>query len=133
MPTLDELRIYLASIGITPPDFMLQAWLDAVVDMQACLDANGVPASMAKLIALYTLGLYGIATGDRYISSQTAPSGASQSFRYNTLENRWSNQMTLLRQFDKYGCADPFIPVDPNAIVIGAMVGRPVRKGGCCR
>lgn len=132
MPTLDELRTYLASIGITPPDFMLQAWLDAVTDMQACLDANGVPASMAKLIALYTLGLYGIATGDRYISSQTAPSGASQSFRYNNLNDRWKLQMSMLNQLDKYGCADPFLPTDPNAVTIGAMVGRPPRRGRCC-
>ena len=48
MPTIDELRTYLAYIGITPPDFMLQAWLDAVADMQACLDEH-YPASLAKL------------------------------------------------------------------------------------
>lgn len=131
MPTIDELRTYLASIGITPPDFMLQAWLDAVADMQACLDEH-YPASLAKLIALYALGLYGIATGDRYISSQTAPSGASQSFRYHTLADRWRSQVSLLNQFDKYGCAGPFLPADPTGTPIAAMVGRPPRRGGCC-
>lgn len=132
MPTLDELRTYLASIGLTPPDFMLEAWLAAVTDMQACLDEH-YPTSMAKLIALYALGLYGVATGDRYISSQTAPSGASQSFRYNTLADRWKMQLSLLNQFDKYGCAGPFLPADPTATPIGAMVGRPVPRGGCSR
>jgi hypothetical protein len=131
MPTIDELREYLASIGITPPDFMLQAWLDAVASMQACL-AEHYPASMAKLIALYALGLYGIATGDRYISSQTAPSGASQSFRYKALDERWKSQVSLLNQFDKYGCAGPFLPADPTGTPIAAMVGRPPRRGGCC-
>lgn len=131
MPTIDELRTYLASIGVTPPDFMLQAWLDAIADMHACL-AEHYPASMAKLIALYALGLYGIATGDRYISSQTAPSGASQSFRYKALDERWKSQVALLNQFDKYGCAGPFLPADPTATGIAAMVGRPPRRGGCC-
>lgn len=131
MPTLDELRIYLSTLGLTPPDFMLQAWLDAVIDMQACLNEH-YPASMAKLIALYALGLYAVATGDKYVSSQTAPSGASQSFRYNNLTDRWRMQMTLLNQFDKYGCAGPFLPADPNASTIGAMVGRPKYPKGCC-
>lgn len=131
MPTLEELKEYLASIGITPPGFMLQAWLDAVADMQACL-VEHYPASMAKLITLYTLGLYAIGTGDKYISSQTAPSGASQSFRYQSLADRWKMQMSLLNQFDKYGCSGPYLPADPTAVQIGAMVGRPVRRGGCC-
>lgn len=132
MPTIDQLREYLASIGVNPPDFMLQAWLDAVADMQACFTANGVPASLANLITLYTLGLYGIATGDRYISSQTAPSGASQSFRYKSLEERWKAQLSLLNQFDKYGCSGPFLPADPTGTQIAAMVGRPPRRGDCC-
>lgn len=131
MPTIDELRTYLLTLGLTPPDFMLQAWLDAVGDMQACLDEH-YPASMAKLIALYALGLYGVATGDKYVSSHTAPSGASQSFRYNNLADRWKMQMSLLNQFDKYGCAGPFIPADPAATPIGAMVGRPKYPRGCC-
>lgn len=132
MPTLDELRTYLASIGIAPPDFMLVAWLDAIAAITDCLSIH-YPASVAKLIALYTLGLYGIGTGDRYISSQTAPSGASQSFRYNTLADRWRLQLSMLRQLDPNGCADPFLPPDPTATPIAAMVGRPVSKGGCCR
>lgn len=131
MPTIDELREYLASIGITPPDFMLQAWLDAVADMQACLDEH-YPASLGKLIALYTLGLYGIAAGDRYVSSQTATSGASQSFRYKDLDDRWKAQLSLINQFDPHGCSAPFLPADPTTTPIAAMVGRPARRGGCC-
>ena len=131
MPTIDELRTYMATLGITPPDFMLEAWLEAIADMQACL-AEHYPPSVAKLIALYALGLYGVAAGDRYVTSQSAPSGASQSYKYATLADRWKMQTSLLNQFDKYGCAAPFLPADPTANTIMAMVGRPSRRGGCC-
>lgn len=131
MPTLDELRAYLASIGITPPDFMLEAWLAAVADMQACLDEH-YPASISKLIALYTLGMYGIASGDKYVSSQTAPSGASQSFRYKDLQDRWKAQMSMINQFDPYGCTGPYLPTDPTATPISAMIGRPNLPRRCC-
>ena len=131
MPTIDELRTYLATLGITPPDFMLEAWLEAITDMQVCLAEHYSP-STAKLIALYALGLYGVASGDRYITSQSAPSGASQSYKYASLSDRWRMQMSLLRQFDKYGCAGPFLPADPTANGIMAIVGRPNRRGGCC-
>lgn len=131
MPTLDELRTYLASIGITPPDFILDAWLEAFEAMNDCLEQH-YGSGVAKLIALYALALYGIASGDRYVSSQTAPSGASQSFRYGALGDRWKSQLSLLRTLDKYGCSTPFLPDDPTATTIGAMVGRPNRRGGCC-
>lgn len=131
MPTLDELRTYLASIGITPPDFILEAWLEAFADLNDCLEQHYGPG-VAKLIALYALGLYGIASGDRYVTSQTAPSGASQSFKYGALADRWKSQLSLLRSLDKYGCADPFLPENPTAPVISAMVGRPAPRGGCC-
>lgn len=131
MPTIDELRTYLATLGITPPDFMLEAWLEVVGEMQECLALHYNPG-VAKLIALYALGLYGVASGDRYITSQSAPSGASQSYKYATLADRWKMQTSLLNQFDKYGCAAPFLPADPTANTIMAMVGRPSRRGGCC-
>lgn len=131
MPTIDELRTYLATLGITPPDFMLEAWLEAIADMHACLAEHYNPG-VAKLIALYALGLYGVAAGDRYVTSQSAPSGASRSYKYATLADRWKAQTSLLNQFDKYGCAAPFLPADPTANTIMAMVGRPSRRGGCC-
>lgn len=131
MPTLEQLKTYLAGLGISIPDFMLEAWLAAVEGMADCL-AEHYPPSIANLIALYTLGLYGIAAGDRYVSSQTAPSGASQSFKFATLADRWKMQMSLLNQFDPFGCSGPFQPTDPSAKKIGAMIGRPPHRGGCC-
>lgn len=131
MPTLDELKAYLASIGITPPDFILEAWLEAVAAMQTCLDEHYPPAT-AKLIALYTLGLFGMATGDRYVSSQTGASGASQSFRYKSLADGWKAQLSMLSKLDPYGCSTPYIPENPTAPTFGAMVGKPPRRGCGC-
>jgi hypothetical protein len=134
MPTLEELKQYLATLGISVPDFMLQAWLEGVDAMTACL-AEHYPPATAKLIALYLLGLYGVAQGDRYVSSQTAPSGASQSFRFATLADRWRMQTSLLNRFDPFGCAGPYLPDDPTRGKIGMAVGlgtRANRGGGCC-
>lgn len=132
MPTLAELKAYLTSIGVPlPPDFILEAWLEAVDAMYACL-AEHYPPATAKLIALYTLGFYGMAYGDKYVSSQTAPSGASQSFRYKTLADGWKAQTNALRAIDPYGCSGPYVPADPSASQIGAMVGKPPRRGCGC-
>lgn len=127
-PTLDQLKEYLTSIGIPlPPDFILQAWLDTVAVIQSCLDGAGYPESTQLLIYLYLLSLFGISNGDKYISSQTAPSGASQSFRYNNMIDRYRSTLALLNGLDTSGCTDDLVPAEP-----GAKAGLWVSKGGCC-
>jgi hypothetical protein len=74
MVTLEQAKEYLESQGITIPDFVLQALVDQANSIQECLDAH-YPASTALLIQLYLLALMGLGQGDKYISSQTAPSG----------------------------------------------------------
>ena len=67
--------------------------------------------------------------GDKYVSSHTAPSGASESFRYQSLSDRWKGSLNLLRGLDKYGCATALIPADPTAAP--AFAGIWIGKGGC--
>ncbi|MNZ12930.1 hypothetical protein D3C78_298130 [compost metagenome] len=126
MPTLDELKQYLASLGFEAPDFILSAWLEAVAGMADCLAEHYSPA-VGKLIALYTLGLYAVAGGDRYVSSQSAPSGAARSFRFLSTAERWSGQLALLRQLDAHGCATSYTPADPTTGACAAYVGRAFR------
>jgi hypothetical protein len=126
MPTLIQVQEYLASIGITLPDFIVQAMLDDAAAIQPCLDGAGYSASTQLLIYLYLLALGGIVSGDRYISSQTAPSGASQSFRYNSMVDKYRSTLSALRALDKSGCTDSLIPAEP-----GASAGLWVSKGGC--
>ena len=127
MLTIEQAKEYLQSVGITIPDFVLQALVDQANSIQECLDAN-YPASTALLIQLYLLGLMGLGQGDKYISSQTAPSGASQSFRYQSFGDRWKSSLSLLRGLDKKGCATSLIPPDPTQ---NSFAGIWIGKGGC--
>ncbi|HID3528827.1 TPA: DUF7370 family protein [Serratia marcescens] len=127
MVNKEKAKEYLESQGITLPDFVLDALVEQVNSIQDCLDAN-YPASTALLIQLYLLGLMGLGQGDKYISSQTAPSGASRSFRYQSFSDRWKGALNLLRGLDKKGCATGLIPPDPtNKAFAGVWIG----KGGC--
>ncbi|CFB70210.1 hypothetical protein N4219_09750 [Yersinia enterocolitica] len=127
MVTLEQAKQYLETVGITLPDFILQALIEQVNSIQECLDEH-YPASTALLIQLYLLGLMGLGQGDKYISSQTAPSGASRSFRYQSFTDRWNGSLSLLRGLDKHGCAAAITPPNPNnAAFAGIWIG----KGGC--
>lgn len=127
MVTIEQAKEYLASVGITLPDFILAALVEQVNSIQDCLDSNYSPAT-ALLIQMYLLGLMALGQGDKYISSQTAPSGASRSFRYQSFDNRWNGSLSLLRGLDTAGCATALIPPDPtNKSFAGIWIG----KGGC--
>ncbi|TCW00393.1 DUF7370 family protein [Biostraticola tofi] len=128
MLTIEQAKEYLKTVGVTLPDFLLQALIDQVGSIQPCLDEH-YPASTALLIQLYLIGLMGLGQGDKYISSQTAPSGASRSFRYQSFGDRWKGSLSLLRGLDKYGCAVGLIPPDPTANP--AFAGIWIGKGGC--
>ncbi|MDT8098481.1 DUF7370 family protein [Enterobacter hormaechei] len=127
MVTLEQAKEYLESQGITIPDFVLQALVDQANSIQECLDAH-YPASTALLIQSYLLGMMALGQGDKYISSQTGPNGASRSFRYLSFADRWKASLGLLRGLDKYGCATGLIPPDPTNT---AFAGIWIARGGC--
>lgn len=123
----DEAREYLLSIGIELPAFLLDLLVEQVNTIQPCLAENYSPAT-SQLIGLYLVGLLGIANADKMLTSQTAPSGASRSFKYGSLENRWNSVLNLLRRLDTANCAGALVPESPIA---GAHAGMWVGKGGC--
>ena len=128
MPTIEQITEYLISIGVpVPPTFVLEAWMDIISVIQPCLDGAGYPASVQMMIYLYLLSLYGIVSGDKYISSQTAPSGASQSFRYNNLQDKYRGMLNALNLLDTSGCTDSVVPAMP-----GPTAGLWVSTGGKC-
>lgn len=127
MVTIEQAKEYLESQGITIPDFVLQALVDQANSIQECLDAH-YPASTALLIQLYLLALMGLAQGDKYISSQTGPNGASRSFRFQSFPDRWKGALALLRVTDKHGCANDLTPPDPTNT---AFAGIWIARGGC--
>ena len=127
MLTTEQAKEYLDSVGVSLPDFMLSALVDQANSIEACLNEHYTPG-IATLIQCYLIGLMGLAQGDRYISSQSAPSGASQSFRYQSLADRWAGLLSLLHGLDKHGCATGLIPPDPTK---KAYAGVWVASGGC--
>lgn len=125
MITLLQAQQYLASVGIKLPEFMLQLLIDRAVTIQPCLDEH-YDAATSTLILLYLIGLFGVVQGDKYVSSHSAPSGASESFRYGTLTERYKSGRNLLELFDPYGCTGALIPALP-----GSNGGMWIGRGGC--
>lgn len=113
MVTLEKAKEYLTGQGIELPDFILSALVEQANSIQECLDSH-YPSATALLIQMYLLGIMGLGQGDKYISSQSSPSGASRSFRYQSFSDRWSGALSLLRGLDKKGCASGLIPPDPT-------------------
>lgn len=127
MPTLEQVQEFLRGIGINLPDFLVQAMLDEASSIQMCLDGAGYSPATQLMIYLYLISLMAIVTGDRYISSQTAPSGASQSFRYNNFQDKYRGMRAALDALDTSGCTDSLVPAEP-----GASAGLWVSTGGKC-
>ena len=126
MITLEQAQQYLVSVGIVAPDFIVQLWVDRVNTIQPCLDEHYDPAT-ALLIQMYLIGLMGVlGNGGKYITSQTAPSGASQSYKYGALQDNYRSALSLLNSLDPYGCSGPLVPAEP-----GARAGMWLGRGGC--
>ena len=127
MLTLQAAQEYLEAIGVSLPDAVVTLLVEQANSVNDCLDAH-YPPTTADLIRLYLLGLLGTANADRYVSSQTAPSGASQSFRFKTLGDRWRSLWGLLKKLDTHGCTDDLVPPDPSG---ASHAGIWTAKGGC--
>ncbi len=130
MITSEQAKQYLQSQGIdagTTPDFIIDGWVELANSVNECLDAN-YSANTALLIQCYLISLMAYAQADRMLSSQTAPSGASRSFKYKDFANRWKGQLSLLRGLDKSGCTAELIPSDPTQ---NSFAGIWLGKGGC--
>lgn len=120
MITTAQAQEYLASVGITIPSFMLDALIEQANSIEECLTAHYTPG-VATLIQAYLLALFALGQGDKFISSQTAPSGASRSFRYANFADRWRASVSLLNNLDKHGCASHLVPDDPTKTASGGM------------
>lgn len=127
MITTEEATAYLREMGITIPSFLLTIIVEEAGGIQDCLDANEVPAGRQAAIYTYLIGLMSVSSGARRVKSQTAPSGASQSFEYADLGDLYDQLLASLSVVDKYGCATPLIPAKP-----GGQAGFMVVKGARC-
>lgn len=127
MLTQENARDYLSQIGVELPEFILAALLEKVHSANECLEANYSAADIV-LIQTYLLSLMALAQWDKTLSSRSAPNGASQSFRFQSFNDRWRGLMALLGALDTKGCVSHLIPADPT-VTARAMLY--VATGGC--
>lgn len=128
--TLAAAKEWLASLGLSIPDPVLQLLVDQINAVDDCVTANGVPVGTALLMKYYILALLGVTQGNKYITQQRAPSGASQSYAFGTLAQGYKQYYGLLGGLDKFGCFDDLIPDDPTAANCVFFIGKP--NDGCC-
>lgn len=125
----EDLIAYLAWVGIpTPPDFLLDLILAQVAQIDECMEKNNYPLNNQNLIRLYLASMIANAGSDKQVSSHSAPSGASQSFRFKTPGERYRFLNGLLGPLDPAGCAVGLIPPSPDKPVFGGLY---VSAGGC--
>lgn len=108
--TVDEAREYLAELGLALPLGLLTCLVGTLSKPDACMIGAGYDECTQNLIRYYLLGLLAIGNGARRIKSQTAPSGASRSFEYGTVQDQRAGLLANLRALDTSGCTAGMIP-----------------------
>lgn len=120
MLTLEEANRYLLTKDMAMDPLLLEPVLESVNSLQPCLDERYSEAT-GKLIQTLLLTLYAILQTTRSIQSQSAPSGASRSFRQRELKSQYLGIVSLLQGHDKYGCAEHLIPDPPYEVAHGGL------------
>lgn len=119
MLELSDVKDYMAQIGLALPDALVECLISSVNKKQECLEAAGMDACTIKLAQLNALALLGLNQGARQVRSQSAPSGASQSYAYPTMQEQTRSLIASLRQLGAYNC---FADLIPNSQPKGRLV-----------
>lgn len=127
----DQAAQYLSSLGLSPPTFMITLYLQQIGSIYPCLSAN-YQAHTATLIQFNLLAILAFAAGDKYISSESAPSGASRSYKYrNEGDGKFTQMVQQLRSLDTHGCTESLIPPDPAAVNKPRFAGMWLGRSSC--
>ena len=130
MITLEQAIEFLEGKGISLPEFMLVALLEISSGITECMDEHNYSDAAKTVILLNLLGLMALGDSDGRISSQSAPSGASQSFKYESISTRYKAMLGMVNMFDKDGCAAALIPPNPEGSGAGLWIS-PGSKDFC--
>lgn len=113
--TIEEVKEYLAEQRLTLPDGMLTRLLSKVGRLQDCFDKHSYDEDTVYFITVYLVALVAtVSSADGRIKSQSAPSGASRSFDYMSLSDKWQSLYNLLRGVDPHGCTAALVPRNPG-------------------
>jgi hypothetical protein len=110
--TTTDAAAYLSQLGLSLPAPILAALVAKVESLDTCLAQYS--DSDAALIRYYLIGLLAISSGGRRVTSQSAPSGASQSYSYGSLSEQMRQLKAALALLDTEGCTADLIPSEPG-------------------
>lgn len=121
MITSAQARQYLdQALGISVPDFIVDAAVAKVAAAETAMDDAGYTAETKVLIQSYAVALIAAGGSPRRLASQGAPSGASRSFK------NFDNTLTALRRslaaLDTAGTVTDLIGPDPAANTLFMVV-----------
>lgn len=129
MTLKEQIIAMLVYLGVpTPPDFLVDAWIDRTSQIDDCMDKAGYSEADKTLIRVYLLSLFAVASGDGQVRSKSAPSGASISYQFKSAGETYRYLRGLLSGIDKNGCAIGLIPPSPDKESFGGLY---VSSGGC--
>lgn len=119
--TAAQIDEQLSALGYEAASFIIEAYLCKVNKIDACLDGAGYDDCDQLLIKIYAVVLMLASSDVRKISSQSSPSGSSQSFKYfdDGKASLYSSLMTL----DTSGCTSA-LPIDSGSGVLQFKVVR---------
>lgn len=118
--TLEDVKPLMAELGFTVPDAVLQLLIEQVSAASACMDGAGYSGSLQKLLLIYAAARLAALSGARKISSQSAPSGASRSFTYDSAGTDYLYKQILA--WDTNGCLGG-LPIAGNSVGFFDVVG----------
>lgn len=118
-----EIKQALAARGLTIPDFEIDAIYCLVSSISGCLDVNYEDECVKTSISLWASVLIASSVMGRYIRSQGAPSGASQSFEYGS--KPWLSLYNQLNKLDTAGCTADIVepPSGTGSAYFGVVTG----------
>lgn len=112
----------------TIPDDEIAFLIEIVSEADACMDAAGVSDERQKMLKIYAVRhmcFMQTGGGRGNITSQTAPSGASQSFSaWKGVGVNASPYGNLLKQLDKTGCVVGLLENDGPRLAIMSIGGK---------
>jgi hypothetical protein len=119
--TAADVKAFLAELGYSIPDALLNPILCRVNSIIECMDGAGYDACTQQLILLYAAALMSASSGARKIKSQSAPSGASRSFEYGDDAVTWLRNSLLT--LDTNGCTGDLPITAGNSVGFFDVVG----------
>lgn len=118
--TLEDVKPLMAELGFTVPDAVLLLLIEQVSAASECMDGAGYSEGLQKLLLIYAATRLAALSGARKIASQSAPSGASRSFTYDSAGT--DHLYSQILSWDKNGCLGG-LPLSGSSVGFFDVVG----------